>query len=449
MATHRTLFPAGQPHSPADFDPLLARLITSPPRPLPGLLLKVLLALFFTILTWAGLARQDVIAMAPGHLVPHTYLKIIQPTEAGIIQEILVQEGQMVHAGEVLMRMDSTIATADLMTLRIEQERNRLALRRIDAELSGQPFVRQAEDDKELFTEIQSQFDTNITALQTAIDRENSTYQKAHQQHQAAIQEKDKIEQILPIYLDEEKAFEKLIAAGHVSRLLADEKRRGRIEKEHELRIQEHLIKRERAEMTQSELRQAEIKNSYIKELHNERNDTVNRVEKLSQELKKHDHRYKMLELKAPQHGYVKNLATHTAGTVVQPGTILLTLVPANEALRAEVWLKNSDVGFVRPGQSVKLKLAAFPFQKYGMLDGVIEQVSADASQDSIDPSTQQMTYRTLISLQQQSLDVDGAGYRLVAGMQLSADIRLGDRTILEYLLSPIQKAWHEAGRER
>ena len=155
----------------------------------------------------------------------------------------------------------------------------------------------------------------------------------------------------------------------------------------------------------------------------------------------------------------VKDIATHTAGTVVQPGTVLLTLVPKDDILRAEVWVSNQDIGFVRQGQPVKLKLAAFPFQKYGMVEGTVEHVSADAA----DANTQgqqngsgergakaaPLTYRALVALKAMRLEQDSERLSLTAGMQASAEILLGTRSVLEYLLSPVQKAWHEAGRER
>ena len=190
-----------------------------------------------------------------------------------------------------------------------------------------------------------------------------------------------------------------------------------------------------------------------------ERVEAASQVEKLGQELAKQQHRHGLLELKAPQGGIVKDLATHTAGTVVSPGTVLMSLVPQNEALHAEVWVSNQDVGFVRAHQPVKLKLQTFQFQKYGMLDASVQQVSADASdgtkaQESGNPAEQArpgngLVYRTLIALKSQHLEADGLPYALTPGMQVQAEIKLGTRTVLEYLLSPVTKAFHEAARER
>jgi HlyD family secretion protein len=167
-----------------------------------------------------------------------------------------------------------------------------------------------------------------------------------------------------------------------------------------------------------------------------------------------------LLELKAPQAGIVKDLATHTPGTVVSPGTILMTVVPKAERLRAEVWVANDDVGFVKPGQPVKLKLLAYPFQKYGMAQGTVGQVSADAT-EAPSPNTRSdalagrdrpmgpLAFRALVDLEAQQLDAQGVTLPLHAGMQVVAEIHLGTRSVLEYVLSPVSKAWHEAARER
>lgn len=448
----RLALPVAPPLSPSEFDPTLARLITSPPRPLPKLVLKIALSLVAAALLWAALGKLDVVAVAHGRLVPQTYVKIVQPTEAGIVRDILVQEGESVRAGQVLMRMDPTLSAADLAGLRTEHERKRLALRRIDAELSDRLFSVQAGDDGRVFAEVQAQYTADRDALAAAIAQERAGYERSRQELAAAEQTRDKLTQTLPMYLEQEAAFKKLTVDGYSGKLMANEKVRERIEKEQDLKTQEHVIGRERANMAQSEKRIVQIKSDHVRQLRNERAETADRFEKLAQELAKQDHRHGLLELKAPQNGRVKDLATHTAGTVAQPGTILMTLVPDDEALRAEVWLSNDDVGLVRAGQPAKLKFAAFQFQKYGMLDGEVEQVAADAAEKSAsqtDPAMPQMAYRTLVSLGQQTLTVDGVPYRLASGMQVTAELKLGERTVLGYLLSPIQKAWQEAGREK
>lgn len=135
-----------------------------------------------------------------------------------------------------------------------------------------------------------------------------------------------------------------------------------------------------------------------------------------------------------------------------------MTLVPKNEQLQAEVWVENEDAGFIRPNQPVKIKVLSYQFQKYGMVDGVLSYIGADASDAKQTTNTQDTTnkdnslpskYRALVTLKTQSLSAEGERFELSPGMQVAAEVKLWTRTILEYLLSPVQKAFHEAGRER
>lgn len=226
------------------------------------------------------------------------------------------------------------------------------------------------------------------------------------------------------------------------------------------MRTQESVIRSNHALIAQSEAKIAQITDDYRRTLQAERAEVANQLEKARQELAKHEHRRDLLELKAPQAGIVKDLATYTAGTVAAPGTILMTLVPEGDRLVAEVWLSNQDVGFVRTGQDVKVKLAAFQFQKYGMVQGKVSHINADATEapspnmrsDALsgrDRPTGPLAFRALVELGAQELRADASHYPLAPGMQVSSEIHLGTRSILEYVLSPVQKAWHEAGRER
>ena len=445
---------------PSDFAPPLLRIQDKPPPPLAGWMLRLVIGLVGGILLWALLGRLDIVAVAEGKLVPSSYLKIVQPAEQGIVKEILVKEGEAVKPGQVLIRMDSVLAGADMKTLRTEHDNKRLALRRIDAQLAGRTFARESGDPPQLTLQVQAQHAANVRAYQNALAQEQSVLEKARQDLAAAQATKTKLEQVLPHYVEQEQAFEKLTKDGFAGRILFTDKRRERIEKEQDLRTQEFIIGSNRALIAQSEKRVAQITADYRRQLQAERVQTAAELDKASQELAKLAHRRDLLELRAPQAGIVKDLATHTIGTVAAPGTILLTLVPEGDKLLAEVWVSNQDVGFVRPGQGAKLKLVAFQFQKYGMVDGKVLHVNADATEapsantrsDALggrDRPMGPLSFRALVDLSSQELAVEGGKYLLQPGMQVSGEIHLGTRSVMEYLLSPVQKAFHEAGRER
>jgi HlyD family secretion protein len=438
-----------------EFYPPLIRLQHSAPHPQGRRVLWAILALVAFLIVWALLGRLDIVAVADGKLVPASYLKIVQPSEAGIVRDILVREGETVRAGQTLMRMDALITNADLDAITTEYTRKRLALARIDAELTGKPFLPDVQAPAALIRETGAQYQANRDALAAALAEERSRLIKAQQELAAARQQKERLEAVLPHYREQDKAYEKLVKEGFAGSLMGSDKRRERIEKEQELAIQEYLIASAQASIDQSQKKLKQIEADYVRQLHAERNEVQAQIDKLAKELEKQQHRRELLELKAPQDGVIKDLATHTPGTVVQPGTVLATLVPREEKLKAEVWVSNEDIGFVRPGQPVKLKFATYPFQKYGMGQGTVEHVSADAQSEEeardkgLAGGQRPLRYKALVTLEANALEADGVRYPLSVGMQTTAEILLGRRTVAEYLLSPVQKAWHEAGQER
>ncbi len=445
--------------SPHEFSPRLLRLEQSAPNPLGQTVVRVLALMIALLVLWTVVGRLDIVAVAPGKLVPSSYVKIVQPSEAGVITEILVKEGEPIIAGQVLMRMDPLIANADGKSLAEESQRKRLTLMRLQAELDGRALAIPPTFARAIAGEIIGQYRANRAALSAALAEERTRMIKARQDMAAAAQVKAKLEATMPHYLEQDKAYEKLALQGFVGPLMTSDKKRERLEKEQEFKTQEFVIESARAGISQSEMKLIQIESDYRRQLFAERNEINGSLEKLAQEIAKQAHRQAAMELKASQAGVIKELATHTVGTVVQPGTILLTIVPKDEVLRAEVWVGNDDVGFVHAGQPVKIKLNAFPFQRYGMLDGRVEYVGADSADSSPTSGTgappdhvlkgQPLLYRTLVVLTKKHLELNGESLTLSAGMQATAEIHLGKRSVLDYLLSPVSTAWHEAGRER
>jgi hemolysin D len=442
------------------FSPALLRLEETAPAPLGRAVLLALLGLLAATLTWAAFAPLDIVAVAEGKLVPSGYLKIVQPSEQGLVREVFVREGERVAQGQVLARMDAALLAADGRALSADYQAKRLTMRRIEAQLAGGSLVREGGDPPAAYAQAEAQRLANARAHENALAQERTIGERARHDLAAAEELRSKLAQVLPHYREQEIAFDKLARDGFAGRLLLSEKQRERIEKEQDLRSQESLIAAARATIAQSSARLLQIEADYRRQLRAELAEAAPHADRLREELAKQAHRHALLELRAPQAGVVKDLATHTPGTVVAPGTILMTLVPLGEKLRAEVWVSNDDAGFVRDGQKAQLKVVAFPFQKYGMMRGNVLQVSADATEapnpnirsgglTGRDRSVGALAFRALIDLDTQVFESGGRRYALMPGMQVTAEVNLGTRTILEYLLSPLRRAFHEAGRER
>jgi HlyD family secretion protein len=352
--------------------------------------------------------------------------------------------------------MDARLSAADLKIVENELRLKALQLRRIEAELAGRPLVRRPDDPEALYAQVEAQYRARRQAHQDALDGERALLARAQHDLKVAMEIEGKLKKTVPMYREQAQGWDKLAREGFAGRLMALERQRLYVESEQELRAQTHAVEGLRATIAQSEKRIAQTVSAYRQQLQNERIETAAQLHRLQQEWDKQQHRAGLLELKAPQAGVVKDLATHTPGTVVAPGTVLMTLVPRDEPLVAEVWVNNADAGFVRARQPVKLKIAAFPFQQYGMVDGVVRQLSADATERNDlaaggrdRPAMAPLQYRALVELKAETLVRDGVRHPLAAGMQVAAEIHLGTRSVAEYLVSPVQKVAHEAGRER
>jgi hemolysin D len=445
-----------------DFAPGLLAIQESPPARLPRAVLWVVSTLFLLLLVWAAIGQLDIIASAEGKLVPKAYVQVVQPADAGIVKEILVREGDRVSAGQVLLRMDPVDVQADDNAVRSQLALRALQLRRIEAELSGRPLVRRPEDPADLFRQVSAQYHDRRQAHLAAFQEAQATLSRSRHELESGEEELAKLEQTNPILKSQANSYAELGQEGYAPQVLVGDKRRAYVENEQDLRSQRAKLESLAAAVRAAEDQLKETTSRYQSDLQNERIEAVSDYEKLKQDQKKLDHKSALLELRAPRAGRVKDLSTHTVGTVVTAGMVLLSLVPENEPMVAEVMIRNEDVGFVRTGQRVRVKLAAYPFQKYGMIDGRVDELWPDAT--SREPTTRDSVteradspgnislssvYKALITLDRQSLSWGSDPLSLVPGMQVVAEINEGRRTVLEYLLSPVQKTLSESARER
>ncbi len=456
LARLRTQAPP--PPTPEHPSVSLHRLTTTAPTHALRAVLWLLLSLVALLLIWALFAQLDIVATAPGKLVPATQVKIVQAAEAGIVREILVRDGDHVAAGQPLLRMDATLSGADAGQIARELALKRITVRAIDAALNDHPLTLRASDPPALYAQVSAQFNARLQTLNDSIAQEQQAATRARSERLAAGQVRDKLHATLPTVRQSAEGFTRLQKEGFVGELMANEKKRELIEREQDLKAQESTLQALDAAVGQSEQRINQLRSSFRSQLLTERVEAQAHVERLQQEQTKQGFRTALLELRAPQSGVVQNLATHTPGAVVQPGTALLTVVPQGDTLRAEAALANEDVGFVEAGQRVKLKLAAYPFQKYGFIEGRVLNISADAQEPDAARHTvgttpsgaPPLTYKAVIELDTQTLVLpSGQHLTLTPGMAAMTEIHQGRRTVMEYLLSPVQKVAAEAGRER
>lgn len=450
MAEHRAVLSA----EALDFAPSLLAIQESPPARLPRAVMYSVGALFVILLLWAIFGKLNIIASAEGKLVPQTYVKIVQPADAGIVKEILVKEGETVKAGQVLMRMDMKVAQADARTISNDLSMRSLQLRRIEAELGGKSLAKKSGDPDDLYRQVAAQYRDHRQSYLDSLGQAQDALSKTQAEYEAARDVLEKLKETVPLLKQQADAYADMGKEGYAPQVTVRDKQRDYLEKAQDLKAQGQTVASLDAAVSQAKKQVDQVTSKYRSDLQNERMEAEGQYRKLGQDWVKQEYKSGLLELKAPYDGVVKDLATHTVGTVVSPGTVLLSIVPDNEPLVAEIMVKNDDVGFVYPQQRVKVKLAAYPFEEYGMLDGEVTRIDADSDTENQAQSrdkkqVQPSFYKAIVSFDSQTLDAKGHKLKLVPGMQVVAEINQGSRTVMQYLLSPVSKTLYESGHER
>ena len=432
-----------------DFAPDLLAIQERPPGPLPRLVLYLVVGLVGGLLVWAIFGELNIIAVAGGRLVPKTYIQIVQPAQAGVVKAILVTEGEKVAAGQVLMRMDAKDAKVDRTLLEREIAVASLQRRRIRAELTGRPLRREPSDPPALFAQAQAQYQANRLSYDDHVAVAREAYLKVERNEQAAHEVLIKLKDITPFAKEEAQDYASLGRGGYVPRVKVLDKERVYLTDAQNLRAQRQTVASLHAAVAQAAAHMAEIRARYRAHLRTEGIATDERRRRLKAKFAKLEHKMGRLALRAPEAGIVMNLATHSLGTVAAPGTVLVTIVPDHVPLLAQVRVKNRDMGFVHVGQHVRVKVAAYPFEKYGTVGGVITYLGADASRrrHRSAPPHAPPTFKALVALRHQVLRAQGKVYKLVPGMQVVADLHEGHRTVMDYLLSPVITTLRNSGR--
>jgi hemolysin D len=457
-----------------DFAPALLAIQERPPARMPRAVATTIVVATGLMVAWAAFAKLDIVATAEGRLVPSSLVKVVQPAEDGVVAELLVKEGDAVMAGQVLVRLDARASRVDQQAFERDLWLKALTLHRVEAELSGRSSLlvtdlamaaratlgqadALAKGDpgwlQSTAAQVAAQFHARRSSQLGAVTQEHGALARAQAELVAAQQVEDKLSRTLPNYRQSAAAYQQLVKEGFVGELAASDKSREAIEREQDLRAQQATVQSLRASIDQSRSRVGALQSQYHAQLENERVDLQAQINRGLQELRKSTLRDEYLEIRAAQAGVVKDLLVSAPGAVVQAGAVLMNIVPQGDALVAEVMLKNEDTGFVAIGQAARLKVAAFPFHKYGMVDAQVSLVAADA----IDPqkgSAEQgagLTYKAIVAPNRKTASSfpGMAALRLQPGMLVTAEINQGQRTVLEYLLSPVRRVVQEAARER
>jgi hemolysin D len=410
-------------------------------------------ALLFTLL-WSMIGRVDLIAVATGKVIAADKTKTIQPVETAVVRRILVTDGQVVKAGQVLIELEAaatatgaeTARNRDALTAaRLEAARYE-ALAKVSSGAGASASFRAPADAPEHLAQaearaMQSQYHEHRAKL-AALDAEIA---KRNAELGSSRELVAKLAQTVPIAQRRAEDYRNLMKQSFISQHGYLEREQARIEQERDLAFQEARIKELAAAVEEARRRRDSLVAEFARTAVGAKTDADKRAAQLEHEVVKAHTRELQQTLVAPVDGTVQQLAVHTIGGVVTPAQTLLVISPSDYQAEIEAILENKDVGFVKAGQRAEVKIETFPFTRYGTLAGTVTFVSSD----SVPDEKRGLIYQARVKLEQGTLRVDDRDVTLTPGMAVTAEISTGRRRVIEFFLDPIRKTVSEGLRER
>lgn len=367
-------------------------------------------------LTWAAFFHLDEIVTGQGRVIPSSREQLIQSLDAGILSEMLVREGEVVEKGQVLLRIDDSRSGPIFQEAREKWLALSAQAARLRAEASDTPI----------------EFNAEVLAVPAIAQRERQAYQA---RKQALDDQLAAMKQSLAT-LDREIA---LVSPLVQKRVISE--------------IDLLRLQRQRADVAGG---MAERRNRYLTDANNELVRVESELAQSRENARAREDAFKRSSITAPMRGIVKNILVNTVGGVIQAGQNIMEIVPTDEDTLVEAFIRPADVAFLKLGQPATVKLTAYDYNKYGGLDGVLEFLSADTMRDETKArrpgsppiDLEESYYKIQVRITDDNMMRKGKKIEPSPGMTATVDIRTGQKTVLEYILGPLQVVG-EALRER
>jgi hemolysin D len=425
-------------------------------------LLWILVALVLSLVVWAWFGKISIVSTAPGKFIPDGRVKQLQPLEASIVKAIHVKEGQHVRQGELLIELDPSITSAEMQADADKYGFNRLEQARLNAELthgrpeyaaSGQSTARIALEERTRRAREQA-YAAKLSEAQATVDEKTQALAAA----EATLQ---KYQQTSAIAEERESSARPLVDTGAISRIDYLQLKQTLAENSNDLAAQRKTVEQARAAEAEAERNVEQVKGDRVADIYNDLNQRVTNEPALKGDMEKSQELLALKWMRAPVTGIVQKVDATTIGQVVTPAQSIVTIVPDGTPLIVEATVTNQDIGYLKPGQAVEVKVDTFPFQKYGSLQGTLTWVNADAgdksatsgdldtrsgapksdeNRNTADNPNAGYVYKVHVRTQQSQFMVDGTARPIRSGMTVQADIVTDRRRVIDFFLSPVVK---------
>jgi adhesin transport system membrane fusion protein len=407
------------------------------------IVLFILLAIY-----WATWAELDEITRGEGEIIPSSQLQIVETLEGGAVSEILVQEGDLVDKGQVLLRIDDIRFSSSLKENQVRMYELVAKSARLQAEADNKAFAEDVDlpseyqsmlsQEKFLYSTRQQELKASLGALEQQVRQRNQELKAARSQEQQLVRSYNLLKRELTI-------TEPLLREGVISEVEFLRLKRQLNDLQGELSGVRLNIPRIQSTLEETKQNLGESELQFRNTARRELNEVVAEVSRLKEALTGMNDRIDRAEVKAPVKGTVKQLLVNTVEGVVQPGDELLNIIPWEDTLLVEARIRPADIANITRGQSAVIKVSAYDFSIYGGVDAEVVFVSPSTIIDEEGESY----YLVRLETNQPFIGSSGKELPLIAGMTVSVDILTGKKTVMDYLLKPVLKAKNNALTER
>lgn len=409
-------------------------------------------ALFVAFVAWASFAEVDEIARGDGKVIPASKTQIIQASEAGVVQEIAVTIGQVVKKNDLIIRLDNTLNTSSLGEQQAKARALEVRIARLKYEQSGNlsgPFPcpediqtvapQICDNEQKLLIARRGNFDNKLSVLKSRLDQREKELDEA-------VANSDRLTKNLDISDQETKLVEAMVKKGLMARTEQIRVEREQTELRGQLNLAGETIKKAKSAITEAQLQVEELGLQLRQEALDDLTQALADLSVVDETIRGATDKVARTDIRSPVDGIVNTLELNTVGAFVQPGAVVAGIVPTSETLLVEARVSPRDVAFIRPDQEALIKVTAYDFSIFGGIEGKVSNITADSL---VDQKTGEPYYQVRVSTDKSTLERDGKAYSIIPGMICSVDIKTGRKTILTYLLKPINKAREEAMSER
>lgn len=405
----------------------------------------LVMALLASAIAWASVTEVAQVARAPGEVVPSGSVIAIQHLEGGIVRRLAAREGDLVEEGQTILEIDRTAAVAELDQLRAREAALRLQAERLRAFADGRAARLDSREEQGLSQDqaaiLRSQEQARVTQ-RAVLERQVA----GRRQDLAALEaQRETMQRQSRITAEALDMRQRLFDQGLNSRLSLLDIQREQTRVQGEIATVQVNIVRAREAVTEAEQRLVELDARLANESMREFGSVTTELRQIEEARVRLEDRVARTTVTAPVRGLVKDLRVRSEGAVATPGQTLLEIVPVGRELEIDARIQPSDIGQIRLGQSVSVKVSTFDYARFGSVQGEVRQISATTFVDQ----QGRPYYRAVVGLTRDHVGDDPGRNKLAPGMTVLADIKTDERTILRYLLNPIYRSLDSAFHEK